>query len=165
MLEIMQQLLDELQFIPMPLVDCLLAQFEKKRKHSHPAAFKLACDLCAVSADKLQRYVCQYFSDIIVASSRELEESDLLEFKEAHKLVLEINRTVPLLLLNVVPQLEEELKVEHLVIRQFATATLGELFLESGAQIVNLYSSAWQTWKDRYLSAYKGGMTCRRRSD
>jgi hypothetical protein len=35
----------------------------------------------------------------------------MVEFKQAHKLILQINKYVPTLLLNVIPQLQEELKV------------------------------------------------------
>jgi sister-chromatid-cohesion protein PDS5 len=39
------------------------------------------------------------------------EDSDLTEFQNAHFLILEINKFASGILLNVIPQLEEELKV------------------------------------------------------
>jgi sister-chromatid-cohesion protein PDS5 len=149
MLEILQQLIDEWSYLPMDIVQIILDQFSKQKQNSHPEAFKLACSLGNATADKLQRYVCQYFSDIIVASSQDLEESDLADFKSAHKLILQMNAHVPTLLLSVVPLLEEELKVENLIIRQFGTACLGEMFVESGNRIISLYPSTWQSWIDR----------------
>lgn len=64
--------------------------------------------------DKLQRYVCQYFSEIMIDTSRNLD-SDLEEemggFESCHNLLLEVFKTAEGVLLNVIPQLEEELKV------------------------------------------------------
>lgn len=108
--------------------------------------------------EKLSRYVCQYFSDVIVATGRDLEESEHLnDFKAAHKLILQINKFVPSLLLNVIPQLQEELKVENLIIRQFATASIGEMVLESGSKLTFGYPNVWSSWIERYNSLTQDG--------
>ncbi|KAI8912618.1 armadillo-type protein [Gorgonomyces haynaldii] len=149
LLEVMQQLVDECSSLPMPVVEILMRQFEKKQQNRNPAAFKLACELCSATSDKLQRYVCQYFSDIIIASSEITDDDELADFKAAHSLVLQINKSVPALLLNVIPLLEEELKVENLIIRRFATTSLGEMYVESGHRLIEQYASTWQAWRDR----------------
>jgi sister-chromatid-cohesion protein PDS5 len=43
LLEIMQQLIDECNYLPMPAVVHLLSQFEKKSQKASPAAFDFAC--------------------------------------------------------------------------------------------------------------------------
>jgi sister-chromatid-cohesion protein PDS5 len=80
--------------------------------------FKFILELSEFTNEKLCRYVCQHFSDIIVATGHDLEqEEQMIEFKQAHKLILQINKYVPTLLLNVIPQLQEELKVLFLFLK------------------------------------------------
>jgi sister-chromatid-cohesion protein PDS5 len=58
----------------------------------------------------------KYFSDIIsTAEKSELTSKEMADFKTVHQLVIELNKAAPALLLNVVPQLEEELKVQMLL--------------------------------------------------
>ena len=71
-------------------------------------AYRLAVQVCNATADKLQRHVCQYFTDLIVNNAR---DEDFEEVRNAHELIKQLNRACPSLLHNVVPQLEEELKV------------------------------------------------------
>lgn len=40
-----------------------------------------------------------------------MKHKEIENFRTVHKLVVEINRAAPALLLNVIPQIEEELKV------------------------------------------------------
>lgn len=107
-------------------------------------AYRLAVQVCNATADKLQRHVCQYFTDIIVQHSRE-EEYD--EIRTAHDLIKRLNRTSPTLLHNVVPQLEEELRVEDVQLRTLATQVLGEMLADKGgADLVRKYPTMWQVW-------------------
>lgn len=107
-------------------------------------AYRLAVQVCNATADKLQRHVCQYFTDIIVQHSRE-EEYD--EIRTAHDLIKRLNRTSPTLLHNVVPQLEEELRVEDVQLRTLATQVLGEMLADKGgADLVRKYPTTWQVW-------------------
>ena len=56
----------------------------------------------------------QYFSQVIIETGQDLnQDSDLTEFQNAHALLLEINKFAPSILLSVIPQLEEEMKVEY----------------------------------------------------
>lgn len=110
-------------------------------------AYRLAVQVCSQTADKLQRQVCQYFTDIIVAHSR---DEEFEEVQKAHELIKRINRSCPSLLHNVVPQLEEELRVQELQIRIMATQTLGEMFAEkNGADFVKKYPTTWTVWLAR----------------
>lgn len=69
----------------------------------------------------------------------------------AHELVKALNRDCPALLLNVVPQLEEELKVDRLQMRILATQVLGEMFgeVKNGVELSRKYHGAWQAWIHR----------------
>ena len=110
-------------------------------------AYRLAVQVCNATADKLQRHVCQYFTDIIVTHAR---DEELEEIQTAHELIKRINRSSPALLHNVVPQLEEELRVQEVSIRVMATQTLGEMFADkSGADFAKKYPSTWATWLAR----------------
>lgn len=110
-------------------------------------SYRLAVQVCNATADKLQRHVCQYFTDVIVDRARE-EEYD--EVKTAHDLIQQLNRACPSLLHNVVPQLEEELRVEQVQLRIMATQTLGEMFADKhGMDLVQKYPTTWNHWLGR----------------
>jgi len=110
-------------------------------------AFRLATQVCNASSAKLQRYVCQYFTDIILQHS---DEEDFEEIQKAHDLITRLNRFCPSLLHNVVPQLEEELRVDEVSIRVMATQTLGEMFADSGGtDFMKKYPSTWNLWLTR----------------
>lgn len=152
MLELLHQLIEISATLPMALIEIILQQFTKSRRNSHPAAHKLACDLAEIASDKLQRYVCQYFADIILGAGtvhEDLKDTDLQEFRTSHLLMIEIHRFVPSLLLNVIQQVDEELKIEQVEIREFAVATIGEMLLISGARLTANYPQVWHTWNER----------------
>ncbi|KAF9135883.1 hypothetical protein BGW39_010698 [Mortierella sp. 14UC] len=150
MSELLQHIIDESSQLPQEIVDIILAQFLHKHKFDNPAAYRLACDLGNNCAEKLQRYVFQYFSDIIsVAGNGELSSKELEDFRIVHKLVIELNKSTPALLLNVIPQLEEELKLSDITIRTLATKSLGEMFSEKSSQLTTQYESTWKAWLQR----------------
>lgn len=103
------------------------------------------------------------------------------DFKTVHKLVIELNKATPALLLNVIPQLEEEMKVlslhnriclsslveRHLTmialfseqltdvfIRSLATKSLGTMFAEKTSQLATQYESTWRAWLLRYSTIW-----------
>ncbi|KAF9551607.1 hypothetical protein EC957_006500 [Mortierella hygrophila] len=150
MSELLQHIIDESAQLPQEIVDIILAQFLHKHKFDNPAAYRLACDLGNNCAERLQRYVFQYFSDIIsTAGNGELSHKELEDFKTVHKLVIELNKSTPALLLNVIPQLEEELKLSDVTIRTLATRSLGEMFSEKTSQLATQYESTWKAWLQR----------------
>lgn len=109
--------------------------------------YRLAIQVCNATATKLQRNVCQYFTDIMLQHS---EEEDFDEIRKAHDLIKRLNRSCPSLLHNVVPQLEEELRVEEVQIRLMATQVLGEMFAEKGGvEFMKKYPSTWSFWVAR----------------
>ncbi|KAI0689173.1 armadillo-type protein [Cytidiella melzeri] len=147
MSDILIALLDECQSLPNEVLETLMAQYMDKNARMDQPAYRLAVQVCNATADKLQRHVCQYFTDIIVTHARD-EELD--EIRTAHELIKRINRSSPALLHNVVPQLEEELRVQEVAIRVMATQTLGEMFAEkNGAEFARKYPSTWTTWLAR----------------
>ncbi|KAI9234165.1 MAG: armadillo-type protein [Podila humilis] len=147
MSELLEHVIMETSSLPQEIVDIILSQFLHKHKLDNPAAYRLACDLGNHCADKLQRYVFQYFSDIIsTAGSGELSAKELSDFKTVHQLVVELNRAAPVLLLNVVPQLEEELKLSDVNVRSLAVSSLGQMFAEKTSQLASQYESTWKAW-------------------
>lgn len=110
-------------------------------------AYRLAVEVCNATSDKLQRHVCQYFTDIIVQHS---QNEDFDEVRSAHELIKRLNHSCPSLLHNVVPQLEEELRVDEVQLRQMATQVLGEMFADNaGGDLEKKYPSTWSMWLDR----------------
>lgn len=119
-------------------------------------------------SDKLQRYVCQYFAETITANISKVSDSSDEEedgaasnakgtgtlppaFVTAHLLIKQLNRSVPSLLLNVIPQLEEELGAEKPEYRKLATETLGAMFGEKigHGDLARKYPTTWKTWLNR----------------
>ncbi|CAG8540479.1 13092_t:CDS:10, partial [Acaulospora colombiana] len=143
MVDILAQLINEShEALPQEVIEIILAQFLKKRKDENPAAYKLAGEVCNASTEKLQRYICQYFTDVIVAAGKAgAPAEELNDFKIAHDLIKELNRTAPGLLLNVIPQLEEELKLDDLNLRMLATQVLGEMFSEKNSTLASRYDN------------------------
>lgn len=115
----------------------------------HPA-FRLAVDVCNATADRLQRHVAQYFSDIILQHDSD-EELDGVQ--TAHDLIVQINRSCPTLLNNVIPQLETELHVDEAQLRVMSTQTLGEMFSseKGGESLMRKYPQTWKAWLRKSL--------------
>jgi sister chromatid cohesion protein PDS5 len=103
--------------------------------------------VCNTTADKLQRHICQHFTDIIVANSN---QEDFSEIRVAHELIKRLHHSCPGLLHSVIPQLEEELRVEEVTLRSIATQTLGEMFADKGgSDLVRKYPATWNVWISR----------------
>jgi sister-chromatid-cohesion protein PDS5 len=124
-----------------------------------PAAYRMAEYLCNACSDKMSRYISQYFNDVIVDASTSAgaskphdhrrssitvesddedanlgpTEADLKELTKAHRLLRELWRASPLVLQNVIPQLEAELSAENVQLRLIATETLGDINSGIGA--------------------------------
>ena len=118
-----------------------------------PAAYSMAAAICTRCFDKMSRYVGQYFSEVICESAglgsksnghrpqvdegenadAGPSEEDLHELRKAHQLVRELWRAAPQVMVNVVPQLEQELSADDVAIRQLATETLGDIIAGIGA--------------------------------
>lgn len=146
--DVLVALIDEASTLPPELLDVLLAQFMRKQTKQPTAAYRLAVEVCSRTSERLQRNVCQYFTDIILQSD---DEEEMERIETAHELVKALNRDCPALLLNVVPQLEEELKVDRLQMRTLATQVLGEMFgeVKNGVELSRKYHGAWQAWIHR----------------
>ncbi|KAF9970143.1 hypothetical protein BGZ73_007253 [Actinomortierella ambigua] len=150
MSELLQHVITESAQLPQDAVDLILAQFLPKRQEDNLAAYRLACDLGNQCADQLQRPVFQYFSDVISTSGKQdLSTKEMDDLKTVHQLIVEVMKGAPGLLLSVVPQLEEELKMSDVAIRQLATETLGKMFAEKTSQLHKQYESTWKTWLSR----------------
>jgi sister-chromatid-cohesion protein PDS5 len=104
--------------------------------------------ICNATSDKLQRHVCQYFTDIIVTNSRDLDaDGDFDEIRTAHDLVKQLSKSCPALLHSVIPQLEEELRVDQVQVRLIVTHALGDMFSEKGGpDLIRKYPTTWNVW-------------------
>jgi sister-chromatid-cohesion protein PDS5 len=110
-------------------------------------AYRLVVQVCNATADKLQRYVCQYFTDIVVSYE---QDEDLDDIRTAHELVRQLNRSCPALLHSVMPQLEEELRVEDTQLRLIASQALGDMFSDkNGGDLIKKYTTTWNMWLQR----------------
>lgn len=126
-----------------------------------PPAYTMAKTVCMSCPEKMARYVSQYFNDVIVDASSsaanvtskktshrrvsddlddsDLEdgtgptEEDLNELHKVHRLLRELWRACPMVLQNVIPQLEAELSAENVHLRSLATETFGDIISGIGA--------------------------------
>jgi sister chromatid cohesion protein PDS5 len=145
--DILVALIDESLSVPHAVLDSIMAQFQDKDARMEQPAYRLAVEVCNATADTLQRYVCQYFTDIIVQHSK---DDDFAEIRTAHDLIKQINRDCPSLLHIVVPQLEEELKVNEYEVRLLATQVLGDMFGDKrGGELAKQYPHVWDVWMAR----------------
>ena len=119
-----------------------------------PEAYQMAKNLCQMYPEKMSRFVSQYFSDVILEGTslggksgahRDAEdsddqdgpsgpsESDLRELRKSHALIRELWKAAPMILQNVVPQVDAELSADNAQLRQLATETLGDMIAGIGA--------------------------------
>jgi sister-chromatid-cohesion protein PDS5 len=157
--------------IPATVIDAIISQFlraappggsrakDANGKQStllhktEPAAYVMAKNICNGCADKMSRYVSQYFSDVILNASgfatkngyghgddsdeedanNGPSEADLKSLRQAHLLIRELWRAAPTVLQNVVPQLDAELSADNVHLRHIATEAFGDMISGIGA--------------------------------
>ncbi|RVX72583.1 hypothetical protein B0A52_03979 [Exophiala mesophila] len=126
----------------------------------YPPAYNMAKSLCTTCPDKMTAHITQYFGTVIVDASAaiqdsvpsrlahrrfsDLEDSDhdqdsLADLRKAHRLLRELWRACPDVLVNVIPQIEAEFSADAPILRQLATETLGDI--TSGIGIAGLAQS------------------------
>ena len=117
-----------------------------------PPAYNMGRTICNSCPEKMAREVSKYFNDVIVdasgmgegrRSSLDMDEldtsaagpdaTDIVELEKAHRLLRELWRACPLILQNVIPQLEAELSAENVDLRLLATEALGDIASGIGA--------------------------------
>lgn len=165
MADILAQLVDEAQQVPEPVLELLLANFNPQAIKANPAAHNLAVQVCQAAEHRLQKYVAHYFTDVITNSlddDQDKNERDA-NLARTYTLIMEINRSVPPLLLNVVPQMEGELTSEDQSLRLMVTRVLGQMFGErrtpaaagsaseglAEGDFARTYPSVWKAWLRR----------------
>ncbi|KAK5990236.1 Sister chromatid cohesion pds5-like protein [Cladobotryum mycophilum] len=171
--DMLMQLIDESPgSVPASVIDAIISQFlraappgggrqkEQNGKQStlllktEPAAYIMAKNICNGCADKMARYVSQYFSDVILNASGFAtkpngygkgddsddedagggpSEADLKSLRQAHLLIRELWRAAPAVLQNVIPQLDAELSADNVHLRLIATETFGDMISGIGA--------------------------------
>lgn len=63
--DILLSIIEELPSLPPTVTHSLVSQFLPQNIKSRPASFRLAAEVCKGASDKLQRYVSQYFAEVI----------------------------------------------------------------------------------------------------
>ncbi|KAJ7446638.1 armadillo-type protein [Mycena latifolia] len=136
-----------LRSLPAEVLETIIAQFMDKHARLEQPAYRLAVQVCNATADKLQRHVSQYFTEIIVSEPSE----DFSEISTAHELIKRLYHSCPAVLPTVIPQLEEELQAEELQLRLIVTQALGEMFADSvgGVELTRNHPSTWNMWLKR----------------
>ncbi|KAJ4468818.1 armadillo-type protein [Lentinula aciculospora] len=147
MAEILVAIVDESSSLSGDVLEMIMAQFMDKSARVEQPAYRLAVNVCNQTADKLQRNVALYFTDIIVSNS---EEEDFEQIRTAHDLIKRLHTSCPNLLPSVIPQLEEELHADASTLRAIATQVLGEMFSDkAGGDLARNHPSTWNAWLGR----------------
>ncbi|KAI8988168.1 armadillo-type protein [Mycotypha africana] len=150
MTDIIIQMIEDVNISAPELTELILEQFDKYEKGSTNPAFVMASDICHACPHAMQRKVCQYFSDVLLRVSNATEDSeDFEEARKIHVLIRKINIINPDLLLNVLPLLQEEMAVDHSVVRHLATDTVGTMFADPSSNLREKYTTTWKTWLGR----------------
>lgn len=157
MADVLVQLIDECVTLPSDVLELLLANFTPKAIKHNPAAHRLTVEVCSNTKDRLQKNVAQYFNEVMISASQQDDQDERIEsLNTAHSLIVQINRVVPSLLLNVIPQLEEELRAEDVQLRILATRVLGQMFAEKPSStagetsdLARRYAGTWRAWLGR----------------
>ncbi|CEG69090.1 hypothetical protein RMATCC62417_05229 [Rhizopus microsporus] len=149
MTDIMTQIIDEVGTSAQEIIEIILDQFVKHEKTPTAPSYLMAAEVCSICAPILQRRVCQYFSDILLSVSNAEGTEELEELRKAHDLIIKVNAVVPDLLLNVLPLVQEEMKLDQANVRQIATETMGKLFMHPESNISEKYPTIWKTWLGR----------------
>nr|XP_019008459.1 uncharacterized protein I206_07018 [Kwoniella pini CBS 10737]OCF47240.1 hypothetical protein I206_07018 [Kwoniella pini CBS 10737] len=150
--DILVALIEEASQLPQGVMDCLISQFENYASRPEVLSFQLTVDVCNQVADKLKRPIYAHFSEIQANHGRDPSPDDIKALTESHALLITIYKFCPDLLLNVIPLLEDNLKVsDELIIRQLSVKTLGRLFAQrAGSEDPSKkYPSTWRAWLGR----------------
>ncbi|KIW88368.1 uncharacterized protein Z519_10937 [Cladophialophora bantiana CBS 173.52] len=112
----------------------------------YPPAYNMAKSLCTTCPEKMTAHITQYFGTVIVdataandvpqpshrRTASDLdgdgeEREGLADLRKAHRLLRELWRACPDVLLNVIPQIEEEFSADSPSLRRLATETVGDI--------------------------------------
>ncbi|KIX93258.1 uncharacterized protein Z520_11114 [Fonsecaea multimorphosa CBS 102226] len=110
----------------------------------YPPAYNMAKSLCTTCPEKMTAHITQYFGTVIVDSASGLtqpphkrtasdadgddeEREGLADLRKAHRLLRELWRACPDVLLNVIPQIEAEFSADSTSLRRLATETIGDI--------------------------------------
>lgn len=112
---------------------------------TYPRAYLMAKAICSSIPERMTSHISQYFNNVIMDASdqpanhsksharhgsfgeADEEAGDLKELRKAHRLIRELWRACPDVLLHVIPQVEQELSAESAPLRSIATETIGDV--------------------------------------
>lgn len=124
------------------------------RLKDYPPAYNMAKSLCTTCPEKMTAHITQYFGTVIVDATAatssngvskghhrrnsdvdddEEDRETLADLRKAHRLLRELWRACPDVLINVIPQVEAEFNADSIPLRQLATETIG--FITAGIGI------------------------------
>lgn len=111
----------------------------------YPTAYNIAKSICTTCQEKMTSQITHYFNAVILDASSHADangysahrrtsglnsdgdDEGLGDLRKAHRLLRELWRACPDVIVNVVPQIEQELSADSIELRSLATETLGDL--------------------------------------
>ena len=112
--DILIQLVVESPNLPPSVIDALVEYFVASKHKENPTATRIVHHLFSNANDYLQRYIGQYFTDVIndclpQEGNSEMTDVKLNDLRATHDIIQNIHSEFPAVLINVIPKLVEEL--------------------------------------------------------
>eukprot|EP01137_Pigoraptor_chileana_P000280 Opistho-2@36195 len=136
MLDIMASVIEEGQGLNQDMLEIVFQNILEPNKTDNPVAFSLAKTLIVRTTNSLQPHVHEFFANLLNGGESELSD-------RVYDLIQELSSLAPNTLLYVLPQLEEQLKVEDQDIRLKVTRLLGLMFAAKDSDLVRVKTSLW----------------------
>lgn len=178
---ILSQLIDQAQILPLDVTKLILSQFLNKIPKSKDSnnqsirlvsrAYNMSKALCTDNVDIMTRLTNQYFTDVLSQifiniehfdeenddhyededDTREEKEEISREIERTGRLIEEIWKAVPEMLVSIIGQVEQHLEIENDEIRFMATKTLGSILGYPTGQVNFLrdHHSTFKAWIGR----------------
>eukprot|EP00051_Salpingoeca_urceolata_P020675 m.313233 g.313233 ORF g.313233 m.313233 type:complete len:1382 (-) comp19662_c2_seq10:225-4370(-) len=139
MQEVMRSVLAEIDHVSVELFDIVFENIVKPQKKANPAAAALAAGLIKAAAEPLQAHVYPYFNGMLGLG----KTSDSNMTDQVFELILEAYKISPTLMQRVVPQLEDQLKMEDTDTRLNVVELLGSIFELEGSTLATSCPALW----------------------
>nr|CAB3264762.1 sister chromatid cohesion protein PDS5 homolog A-B-like [Phallusia mammillata] len=146
MLDIMGFAITDSGTISQPLLDIILECLLEKSQNMNPSAFELAKDLLRRTSAVAEQFLMVFFHNVLLSNR---QDSSRLS---AHwpRLIPELYKISPSLLLNTLPQLELKLRVDDPKERLQMVNLLSRMFSEKDSDLAAQYPTLWNCFLGRF---------------
>ncbi|CAK8686527.1 unnamed protein product [Clavelina lepadiformis] len=146
MLDIMGFAITDSGSVPQSVLDIILECLLEKTRKMNPSAYELAQDLLRRTFGVIEQYLMMFFQNVILANRGEVSRLS----SHWTKLIPELYKITPTLLLNTLPQLELKLRVDDPKERLQVVTLLSQMFSEKNSNLATQYPTLWNCFLGRF---------------